>query len=131
MQKYFCSVFGSNENFKFCFPDLLTFSMSRIELSDKKLTLAKILQSNLYTVITGHILKLAGKWGAPFTGILGSALTVGSKLLNPNPNVASCLSVTHIEDGFKEVSNNLPIIQIQVCFLLLQKRVFFSTENCR
>ena len=67
--------------------------------------------------ITGHILKLAGKWGAPFTGILGSALTVGSKLLNPNPNVASCLSVTHIEDGFKEVSNNLPIIQIQVCFL--------------
>ena len=38
--------------------------------------------------ITGHILKMAGKWGAPFTGILGSALTVGSKLLNPDPNVA-------------------------------------------
>ena len=103
--------------------------MRRIELWDKKLPLAKILLSNLYTVITGHILKLAGKWGAPFNGILGCALTVGSKLLNPNPNVASCLSVTHIEDGFKEVSNNLPIIQIQVCFLLFQKRVFFSTEH--
>ena len=26
MQKYFRSIFGSNENFKICFRDLLTFS---------------------------------------------------------------------------------------------------------
>ena len=30
MQKYFCSIFGSNENFKICFRNLLTFSFSYV-----------------------------------------------------------------------------------------------------
>ena len=29
IQKYFRSFFGSNENFKICFRDLLTFSLGR------------------------------------------------------------------------------------------------------
>ena len=32
--------------------------------------------------VSGHILKYAGKAGVPFTGILGSALVGGSKILN-------------------------------------------------
>ena len=47
---------------------------------------------------TGTILTIAGGCGAPFVGPLGSALTIGSNVLNP-------------DDGFDEVFQELETIQ--------------------
>ena len=68
---------------------------------------------------TGHILNFAAKGGAPFVGMLGSALIVGSKVLNPDPTVEDIVDSKNliqeqIEIGFKDVSDRLGAIQHQL-----------------
>ena len=68
---------------------------------------------------TGHILNFAGKSGAPFVGMLGSALVVGSKVLNPDATLEDIVESKEqvqalIEVGFKDVSDKLGSIQHQL-----------------
>ena len=64
---------------------------------------------------TGHILNFAGNSGAPFVGMLGSALVVGSNVLNPDPTLNDIEQVkAQIEIGFKDVSDKLDSIQHQI-----------------
>ena len=67
---------------------------------------------------TGHILKFVGK-GVPFVGILGSALTVGSKVLNPDPSLKDVIENSEIiraqiQLGFDDISENFGNIQNQL-----------------
>ena len=60
---------------------------------------------------TGHILKFVGK-GVPFVGMLGSALTVGSKVLNPDPTLKDIIENSEIvqaqiQAGFDDISDKL------------------------
>ena len=68
---------------------------------------------------TGHVLNFAGKSGAPFVGMLGSALVVGSKVLNPDPTLADIVESkdiikAQVEIGFNHVSDKLDAIQNQL-----------------
>ena len=67
---------------------------------------------------TGHILKFVGE-GVPFVGMLGSALTVGSKVLNPDPTLKDIIENSEIvqaqiQAGFDDMSDKLESIQIQL-----------------
>lgn len=68
---------------------------------------------------TGHILKYGGKCEVPFAGILGSALTIGSKVLNPAPSLEDIVDSNRanqnkIKEGSNELSQELGTIQNQV-----------------
>jgi hypothetical protein len=67
---------------------------------------------------TGHILKFVGN-GVSFVGMLGSALTVGSKVLNPDPTVKDIIENSEIiraqiQSGFDDISDELGSIHIQL-----------------
>ena len=68
---------------------------------------------------TGTILTIAGGCGAPFVGPLGSALTIGSNVLNPDDGFDEVFQELEtiqnlVEERFNEVSQELKIIQNQI-----------------
>ena len=68
---------------------------------------------------TGTILTIAGGCGAPFAGPLGSALTIGSNVLNPDDGFDEVFQELEtiqnlVEEGFNEVLQELKIIQNQI-----------------
>ena len=68
---------------------------------------------------TGTILTFAGGCGAPFVGPLGSALTIGSNVLNPDDGSDEVFQELEtiqnlVEERFNEVSQELKIIQNQI-----------------
>ena len=68
---------------------------------------------------TGQILKFADQAGAPFAGMLGSALMVGSQVLNPDPSLDDIVETEDqikalIEIGFQDVSDKFVTVQNQL-----------------
>ena len=71
---------------------------------------------------TGHILKFAGKSGAPFVGILGSAIVVSSKVLNPDITDSKIEGAVNkvesiqnqMDNNFSEVYDKFDVVQVKV-----------------
>ena len=88
-------------------PFLLQVRMKRVKQSAEvgfetyEKTISKVRSKKWSTPLaktmsfTGHILKFAGK-GVPFVGILGSALTIGSKVINPDPTLKDIIENSEI-----------------------------------
>ena len=111
IEKFFCSIFGSNENFKICFRDYLTF---------KRLTLKLVtcMTTNQVVLVLDKIKLLKIKYTLPWY-----ICTVFLPIVSPFNSFCGNYSIYEVKDCQK-LYENFPIFHFE-------KRIVSSTDYGR